>query len=114
MAVSVAEQPTTRKVKTSRRIADRFAQMKEAVPIVEALFGKPKAQSLIESLGPGEYLAVDATVKVRGQRTEESRNKFQNIANDLADTSDAKVQIEGKDGRIADGDAICELKCRST
>ena len=84
--------------------------MKEAVPIVEALFGVPKAQSLIESLGPSEYLAVEATVRVRGQRTERSRSKFQNIANDIADTSDAKVQIEGKDGRIADGDAILRTR----
>ena len=99
-----------REVKTSRRIADRFAQMQQAVPIVEALFGKPKADSLVESLGPEEYLAVEASVKVRGRRTEESRKKFQAIANDLADESDAKVQIEGKDGRIVDGDAILRTR----
>lgn len=99
-----------RVVSTTRRIADRFAEMQQAVPIVEALFGKSRSDSLVESLGPEEYLAVEASVKVRGRRTEESRKKFQAIANDLADESDAKVQIEGKDGRIVDGDAILRTR----
>ncbi|PRD42612.1 hypothetical protein C5748_15355 [Phyllobacterium phragmitis] len=99
-----------REVKTSRRVADKFAQMQQAVPIVKALFGDKQAASLIESLGPEEYLAVEASVKVRGRRTEESRKKFQAIANDLADESDAQVQIEGKDGQIRDGDAILRTR----
>lgn len=99
-----------REVKTSRRVADKFAQMQQAVPIVKALFGDKQAASLIESLGPDEYLAVEASVKVRGRRTEESRKKFQAIANDLADESDAQVQIEGKDGQIRDGDAILRTR----
>jgi hypothetical protein len=99
-----------REVSTTRRIADKFAEMQQAVPIVEALFGKSRSDSLVESLGPEEYLAVEASVKVRGRRTEESRKKFQAIANDLADESDAKVQIEGKDGRIVDGDAILRTR----
>lgn len=111
MAISVpTEAGQSREVKTSRRIADRFAQMQQAVPIVEALFGKSKTDSLVDSLGPEEYLAVEATVKVRGRRTEESRAKLQGIANDLADQSDAKVQIEGKDGKVVDGDAILRTR----
>jgi hypothetical protein len=107
LAVSIPDTKVKqREEKTSRLIAEGFAHMQEAVPIVQALFGKKKADSLVESLGPGEYLAVDATVKVRGHRTKESRAKFQSIANELADMSDAKVQIEGKDGRVIDGDAI--------
>lgn len=107
LAVSVAvDGAKRREVKTSRRVAERFEQMQRAVPIVEALFGKKKADSLVESLGPDEYLAVDATVKVRGHRTKESRAELQSIANDLADMTDAKVQIEGKDGQVTDGDAI--------
>lgn len=109
-AVSIPEEPQTKEVRTSRRVADKFAQMQQAVPIVEALFGKKQADSLVESLGPDEYLAVEASVKARGRRTEESRKKFQAIANDLADASDAKVQIEGKDGRIVDGDAILRTR----
>ena len=109
-AVFIPEEPQTKEVKTSRRIADKFVQMQQAVPIVEALFGKKQANSLVESLGPDEYLAVEASVKVRGRRTEESRKKFQAIANDLADASDARVQIEGKDGRIVDGDAILRTR----
>jgi hypothetical protein len=108
--VSVPDEPQRKQVRTSRRIADKFAQMQQAVPIVEALFGKKQADSLVESLGPDEYLAVEASVKVRGRRTEESRKKFQAIANDLADASDAKVQIEGKDGRVVDGDAILRTR----
>lgn len=111
MKVTVPDGPAERReVKTSRRIADKFAQMQQAVPLVEALFGKPKADSLVESLGPDEYLAVEATVAVRGRRTAESRAKLQSIANDIADQSDAKVEIEGKDGRIVDGDAILRTK----
>lgn len=110
MVVSAPEEPQERKVPTSRRIADKFVQMQQAVPIVEALFGKKKADSLVESLGPEEYLAVEASVKVRGRRTEQSRAKLQGIANDLADASDAKVEIEGKHGRILDGDAILRTR----
>lgn len=109
-AVSVPDELKGREVKTSRRIADRFAQMQQAVPIVEAIFGKPKTASLVESLGPEEYLAVEASVKVRGRRTEKSREKFQAIANDLADASDARVEIEGKDGKVVDGDAILRTR----
>lgn len=109
-AVSVPVEPTEREVRTSRRIADRFAQMQQAVPIVEAIFGKSKTTSLVESLGPEEYLAVEASVKVRGRRTEKSRDQFQAIANDLADASDAKVEIEGKDGKVVDGDAILRTR----
>lgn len=108
--ISIAQDAGQRQVKTSRRVADKFAEMKEAVPIISALLGPTKAKSLVDSLGPDEYLSVDASVKVRGRRTEESRKKFQAIANDLADESDAKVQIEGKDGQIVDGDAILRTK----
>lgn len=110
MAVVLPEDLEAREVRTSRRIADKFAEMQQAVPIVEALFGKNRSDSLVESLGPDEYLAVDASVKVRGRRTEKSRTKLQSIANDIADASDAKVQIEGKDGRIVDGDAILRTR----
>lgn len=110
MAISVPEELEDREVATSRRIADRVARMHQAVPIVEALFGKKRADSLVQSLGPKEYLAVEASVKVQGKRTEKSRAKLQSIANDIADTSDAQVQIEGKDGRIVDGDAILRTR----
>ncbi len=99
-----------KEVKTSRSIADRFAQMQQALPIVEAVLGKAKTDSLVDSLGPDEYLAVEASVKVRGRRTEQSKAQMQGIANDLADMDDAKVQIEGKDGRVTDGDAILRTR----
>ena len=103
-------EPKQKTVRTSRRIADRFAEFEQAVPIVEAIFGKAKTESLVESLGEGEYLSVDASVKVRGTRTEESRQKLRAMANDLADMTDAKVQVEGKDGKVVDGDAILRTR----
>jgi hypothetical protein len=108
--INIEGETKKREVKTSRRVADKFAEMQQAVPIVKALFGDRKAKSLIESLGPEEYLAVEASVKVRGRRTDKSRKKFQAIANDLAGESDALVQVEGKDGQIRDGDAILRTR----
>jgi hypothetical protein len=100
----------SRAVKTSRKVAEKIVQFAQAVPVLEALFGKPKAESLISSLGKGEYLSVDATVKVRGHRTAESRARLRDIANDLADMTDGRVQIEGKDGNVSDGDAILRVR----
>jgi hypothetical protein len=98
MTAAQADPPKTitKKVQhTARRIADRLVEMQQALPVVEALFGKARADSLVESLGPNEYLAVDASVKVRGSRTVESREKMQELASELADMTDGKVQVEG-------------------
>ncbi len=97
-------------VKTSRVVADRFAEFAQAVPIVEALFGKTRAESLVQSLGANEYLAVDASVKIKGSRTVESRAKLRELANDVADMTDGDVQVEGKDGKVSDGDAILRTR----
>jgi hypothetical protein len=78
--------------------------------VVEALFGKAKANSLVESLGPNEYLAVDASVKIRGSRTVESQERMQELASEIADMTDGKVQVEGKDGKVSDDDAILRTK----
>lgn len=97
-------------VPTMKRIAEKFVQSEMAVPVVEALFGKAKTDSLIKSLGPQEYLAVDAEVKVRGRRTAQSRAKIREIATEVADLTDAEVRIDGKDGTVRDGDAILRVK----
>jgi len=94
----------------ARRVMDKSAEFTQAVPIVEALFGKSKAKSLIESLGPNEYLSVDASVKVKGRRTEESREHMKALAGQLADLTDGKVQVEGKDGKLSDDDAILRTR----
>lgn len=99
-----------REVKTSRWIGDKFAKMQKAIPIAKLVLGDERVDSLIESLGPREFLSAEAVVKVQGSRTEESRRNFQAIANDLADESDADVRIEGKDGRITNGDAILRTR----
>ena len=42
----------TKKVqRTARRIADRIVEFQQALPVVEALLGKAKADSLVDSLG---------------------------------------------------------------
>lgn len=111
MTVAPAQPPTEGGVvATARRVADRFVEFAQAVPVVEALFGQTRTQSLLDSLGPDEYLAVDASVKVRGRRTAQSREKLKQIANDLADMTEGKVQIEGKDGKVSDEDAILRTR----
>ena len=95
---------------TARRIMDKSAIFEQAVPIVEALIGAKKTKSLVDSLGPNEYLAVDASVKVRGRRTIESKERMQQLANELADLTDGKVLVEGKDGKVSDDDAILRTR----
>ena len=97
-------------VETTRRVADKLVQSTMALPVVEALLGKSKTESLVKSLGPEEYLAVEAAVKVRGKRTEASRNKIREIATEVADMTDAEVRIDGKDGTVRDGDAILRVR----
>lgn len=104
--VDVGDEEPAKSRSVSRTVGDKFVQFKQAVPIVEALLGKAKTDSLVESLGPEEYLAVDASVKIRGRRTEESKAKLKQLANDMADLTDATVQVEGKDGKLSNGDAI--------
>jgi len=96
--------------RTARRIADRIVEFQQALPVIEALLGKAKADSLVDSLGPNEYLAVDASVKVRGKRTVESRDQMQQLAGELADMTDGKVLVEGRDGKVSDDDAILRTK----
>jgi hypothetical protein len=95
---------------TVRTVADKVARSEQAVPIMEAIFGPAETHSLVSSLGKGEYLSVEAEVKVRGRRTETSKDKLREIAGQIADTSDAEVTIEGKDGRVSNGDAILRTR----
>lgn len=99
-----------RSVKTSRKIADRSYLSELAEPLAKVIFGNQRAESLVESLGPEEYLAVDASVSVKGKRTERSKAKMKEITNEVADLSDAKVQVEGKDGKLSEDDAIIRTR----
>ena len=99
-----------RSVKTSRKIADRSYLSELAEPLAKVIFGDSRAESLVESLGPEEYLAVDASVSVKGKRTETSKAKLKEITNEVADMSDAKVQVEGKDGKLSEDDAIIRTR----
>jgi len=105
------DEPDKPRVKmTSRTVGEKFLQFEQAIPMIRALFGQARANSLIDCLGKDEYLAVNAEVKVQGKRTEASRVKLREIASELADLTDAKVQIDGKDGKVSDGDAILRTR----
>lgn len=95
-----------KEVSTTKKVADKFVAFSQAVPIIRAILGEEKTQSLVDSLGPQEYLAVDASVKVRGRRTEASKEKLRELTSGLDDLTDGTIQIEGRDGKISDGDAI--------
>ena len=111
MKISPLEESSEgRTVKTARKVAEKFAQFEQAVPIVEALLGPAKATSLVESLGPQEYLSVEAAVQIRGRRTEASRRRMREIVTDVADTTEGEVRVEGKDGTISGGDAILRTR----
>jgi hypothetical protein len=110
IAVDISAQLEEKTVATSRKVTDKTFLFERAREVTEALMGKSHTDSLVESLGPEEYLAVDASVKVKGRRTETSKAKLREIANDLSDLTDAKVQIEGKDGSISDDDAILRTR----
>jgi hypothetical protein len=112
MAVSAVDDGDggPRRVSTKRKVADRSYTFERALKVADAMFGESKTEELVKSLGPDEYLSVDASVSVRGTRTEESRKKLKQIANELADLTEGKVQIEGKDGKLSDDDAILRTR----
>nr|WMC97922.1 hypothetical protein RAR13_04195 [Aminobacter aminovorans] len=109
-SVDTVSEGGTKEVATSKTVADRFVQFAQAVPVLNALLGEAKTRSLIDSLGPQEYLAVDASVKVKGRRTEKSKRELQEIANTIADITDGEVHVEGKFGKVSDGDAILRMR----
>lgn len=97
-------------VPTARKVGGRMLEFAQALPVVKALLGEKKTESLVHSLGPQEYLTVDATVKVRGRRTKQSKDEFNKIVHDVAELTDARVQVEGSDGKMSDGDAILRTR----
>ncbi len=99
-----------RTTSVTKTVADKVVQFSQAIPIIQAILGKAGTQSLIESLGPEEYLAVDAAVKIRGKRTTNSRETISKLADDLADLTDGEVKVEGQDGTISGGDAILRTR----
>jgi hypothetical protein len=103
--VSVIEEAPV-ELSTTKRVADKLVEFGQAVPIIKALFGEERTQSLVNSLGPKEYLTVDASVRVKGRRTAASKAKMKELTNQLADLTDGHILVEGKDRKISDGDAI--------
>lgn len=110
MAIAPATPAKTKERNTTRKIADKFVQFEQAYNVAKALLGPAKAEELASSLGPKERLVVDATVKVKGTRTDESKAKLAEIAKEMDALTDGKVGIEGKDGTITDADVILRTK----
>ena len=106
MVINTDEGAADRTVRTAKTVADKFAEFSQAIPIIEAILGKARTKSLVDSLGPDEHLAVEAQVRVRGRRTEASKAKLREVANDLADLTDGEIRVQGKDGQTSNGDAI--------
>ncbi len=109
-AVGVVEDGPPKEVLTRRRVGEAALLSEQAKRVWEAVLGPERTKSFIEALGPSEYIAADTTLSVKGRRTEQSKRKIKELASELADASDAKVQIEGKDGRVSDGDAILRTR----
>lgn len=108
---SAAPQKAAQKSKPmARRIAAKFAEFAQAVDLAKAIFGEAKTKTLVSSLGPSEYLAVEAEVKVRGSRSPESQAVMRNLAAHLDETIEGTVRVEGKDGKMSDGDAILRTR----
>ena len=103
-------EPGEREVAVDRVAGSRSLLFEQARPIAEAIFGPEKIESLVSTFGPKEYLAVDATVAVRGRRTESSKAKMKELVNEVADRDEGRVQIQAKDGVFSDGDAILRTR----
>lgn len=110
VSVEPAVEIKKREVQTRRRIQEAELRSERAKPIWEAVLGADKTESFLKTLGPGEYITADAALAVRGRRTEETKRKIKEVANDFANLSDAKVQVEGADGKVSDGDAILRTR----
>lgn len=110
MVATAGEGAPKRVRSTERAKRERKFVTEQAAEISRVVFGANETQSLLNSLGPGEYLAAEASVAVRGRRTEESKKKMRELVDQVADESDAKVQVEGKDGQISEGDAILRTR----
>lgn len=91
---------------TTRKVADRLVEFSRAESLAKIILGEAQTKSLMDSLGPEEFLAVDASVKVRGQRTAASKAKMKELTNEVADIEDGLVQVEGKGGKLSGKDAI--------
>ena len=99
--------PQTRLTERAKKAGSVVSE--KAAEIARLVFGAGEAQSLLNSLGPNEYLAAEASVSVRGKRTEASKQKMRELVDSVADDPGAIVQVEGKDGRLTNGDAILRV-----
>lgn len=90
----------------TRKIAEKFVEFGQAFELASTLLGPARATKLAESLGPKERLVVDATVKIRGTRTEQSKAQMKSLATELDSLTEGKITVEGNDGKMTDKDVI--------
>jgi hypothetical protein len=105
--------PSDAKPKTrvyTRKSEKTHASHDKAYEIVKAALGIANAERLVDGLGPQEYITAEAEIKVRGTRTDTTVQNVKAVANEIADLTDAHVEVEGSSGKIKDGDAILRTK----
>lgn len=106
MSVAPVNEAQTKERATTRKIADKYVQFEKAFAMAKTLLGETEAVALAESLGPKERLVVDASIKVKGTRTESSKAKLKELAKSLDTVTEGKITIEGKDGKIIDKNLV--------
>jgi len=106
MTVTPVNDTQTKERATTRKVADKFVQFEKAFDLAKTLLGEARAVELAESLGPRERLVVDASVKVRGTRTEASRAKLKELATSLDTLTEGRITVEGKDGKLIDKNLV--------
>ena len=106
MQITPINKKQERERSTTKKIADKVIEFGQAFELASTLLGPANAKRLAESLGPKERLVVDATVRVRGTRTETSKSEMSNLAKQLDGLTEGKITIEAKDGKITDKDVI--------
>lgn len=102
MSVAPINDTQSKERATTRKVADKFVQFEKAFALAKTLLGETEAVALAESLGPKERLVVDASVKIKGTRTENSKAKLKELAKSLDTITEGKITVEGKDGKIID------------
>ena len=111
VAVPQEVQPSTTRRRTyTRKTQSTHASHDKALEIVRAALGPTSAKRLVDGLGPEEYITAEAEIKIRGTKTEATMQNVRAVANEIADLTDAHVEIEGSSGKIKDGDAILRTK----
>ena len=94
---------------TLRKAKETLVTSEKAESLARTIFGESLTDRLIKSLGPKEHLEVDASLKIRGTRTTNSRSVMNDLATAAAAIEGTTVHIAGKDGVMKDNDVILRV-----